>query len=295
MHSFEPQRHTLTNGIEVVAEGIPGAQSVVVGFRLGFGAKDDPVDRLGLAWVTEETLLKGTPTRDARSIYDAFDSLGARRGSATAVEFTEFQAQLLPRHFLDVLKLYAEVFRGASFPDEQVEVAKTLALEELKRLEDSPTHQVLYMTYQAGLGDPMGRNPLGEAETVATIAPTDVRGFWRRFCGPQRLLISVAGGLETEAMFRAVDDAFGAWKKSGPPPEDPYPLSVAGRTVHHPKQSEQAHIGLLFEAAPRGHALYYPAQLAVAVLSGSGSSRLFTEVGWLIVFRPFTGHVGAAV
>ena len=53
---------------------------------------------------------------------------------------------------------------------------------------------------------------------------------------------------------------------------------MADRAVHHPKESEQAHIGILFEAAPRGHEFYYPAQLAVSVLSGSGSSRLFTEV-----------------
>ncbi len=278
MHSIEPKRRTLKNGIEVVAESMPGAQSVVVAFRFGFGAKDDPVDRLGMAWVAEETLLKGTPTRDARSIYDAFDFLGARRGSATAVEFTEFQVQLLPRYFVDGLKLYAEVFRSASFPDDHVEVAKMLALEELKRLDDNPTHQVLNMTYRVGLGDPMGRNPLGEAATVAKIVPASVRDFWRRFCGPQRLLVSVAGGLEADEMFRAVDEAFGNWQKTGPPREDPHPISVADRAVHHSKRSEQAHIGLLFEAAPRGHALYYPAQLAVAVLSGSGSSRLFTEV-----------------
>jgi predicted Zn-dependent peptidase len=55
-------------------------------------------------------------------------------------------------------------------------------------------------------------------------------------------------------------------------------LSVASRTVHEDKESEQEHIGLMFGAAPRGHALYYPCQLAVGVLSGSGSSRLFTEV-----------------
>ena len=35
---------------------------------------------------------------------------------------------------------------------------------------------------------------------------------------------------------------------------------------------------MFFASAPRGHELYYAAQLAVAVLSGSGSSRLFTEV-----------------
>ena len=35
---------------------------------------------------------------------------------------------------------------------------------------------------------------------------------------------------------------------------------------------------MVFGSVPRTHEMYYPAQLAIAVLSGSGSSRLFTEV-----------------
>jgi predicted Zn-dependent peptidase len=35
---------------------------------------------------------------------------------------------------------------------------------------------------------------------------------------------------------------------------------------------------MLFSGVPRGHDLYYPGQLLVTILSGSGSSRLFTEV-----------------
>ena len=134
MRSPVPQCHTLKNGIRIVAEPMAGAQSLVVAFRFAFGAKDDPPDRLGLAHVAEDALFKGTPSRDAHAIFDAFDSLGVRRGSGTAVEYIEFHAQFLPRHFREALALYAEVFRSASFPDEEVEISKALSLEELKRL-----------------------------------------------------------------------------------------------------------------------------------------------------------------
>ena len=43
----EPQIYTLDNGIRVVVEPLPGAQSVVVAFRFTFGAKDDPNDQIG--------------------------------------------------------------------------------------------------------------------------------------------------------------------------------------------------------------------------------------------------------
>ncbi|MDA0745685.1 MAG: pitrilysin family protein, partial [bacterium] len=272
MHSPVPERHTLDNGIQVLAESMPGAQSVVVMFRFPFGAQEDPIDRLGMASVAEDTLFKGTPDKDARAVFDTFDALGVRRGSAASVEYTEFQAQLLPRHLEETLRLYAEVFRNASFPDDQVDVSKALALEELKRLEDNPAQQVMYKTYQAGLGDPMGRLPLGEMGTVATIAPPDVRTFWTKFCGPEHLIISMAGGLDAQQMFDAVEAAFGDWPMDGREAGQVHPVSVASRYVHQSKQSQQAHIGMLFGSVPRGHELYYSGQLTIAVLSGSGSS-----------------------
>ncbi len=278
MSSAAPVLHRLRNGIRVVVEPIPGAQSIVLVFRFAFGAKDDPLDRLGMACVVEESLFKGTPSRDARSVFDAFDNLGVRRGASTGVEYTEFRAQLLPRHFPEAIALYSEIFKSASFPDEAVEAAKSLTLEEIKRLEDNPIQQVLYLTYQAGLGDPMGRMPLGRPETVSVITPPGVRNCWTTYCKPERLVISVAGGLDLDEILDRVDAIFGHWSADGETPDEVHPLSVASRSVHHEKPSEQQHIGMLFSGVPRGHDLYYPGQLLVTILSGSGSSRLFTEV-----------------
>ncbi len=290
MSPTAPERYALDNGIQIVVEPMAGAQSASVVFRFPFGAKDDPPDRLGLARVAEETVFKGTPSRDARAVFDAFDTLGVRRGSATDVESTDFRAQVLPRHFREAMALYGEILRTASFPDDQVEVSKALSLEELKRLEDSPFQKVMYQAMQAGLGDPLGRIPLGEPGSVATISPGGVRSYWSNACRPNGLLISAAGGVEAAEVFDAVQEAFGDWPEDkGPPAPPPHP-TVAAKAVHHHKDSEQEHIGMLFGAVSRGHELYYAGQLAVAVLSGSGSSRLFTEVREK---RGLVYHVGA--
>ncbi len=273
-----PKIHTLDNGIRVVVEPMPGAQSVVVAFCFTFGAKDDPNDRLGIARIAEDVLFKGTPMRDARAIFDAFDGLGIRRSSSTSVEHTAFLAQVLPDKVKPALELYAELFRSASFPDNEVEIAKTITLEELKRLEDNPIQQALYMAYKAGLGSPMGRTPFGEPDTVSIIAPAEVRRHWDVYCKPSNLLIAVAGGLLAETMIEAIGDVFGDWAGESPDHLEPHPIAVADRSVHHNKPSEQAHICLLSRSVPRGHDLYYAGQLAIAILSGSGSSRLFTEI-----------------
>ncbi len=268
----------LPNGIRVVVEPMAGAKSVVLAMRFGFGAKDDPHDRLGMARIAEDVLFKGTPSRDAREVFDAFDALGVRRGSSTQVEHTQFQAQFLPEHFESVCALYEEMFSTASFPAAEVDVTKTITLEELKRLEDSPIQQAMLLTFKAALGEPLGRVPLGEPQTLELVTPAGVRRFWTDHCRPDTLIISVAGGIDRERVVETIQDVFGGWASNGTVEPDDHAVTIVDRQVHHEKESEQEHIGIVFGSVPRGHDFYYPAQVAIAVLSGSGSSRLFTEV-----------------
>ena len=229
MSTPAPEIRTLKNGISVAIEPMPGAQSIVMGLRFVIGAKDDPEDHLGITHIAEDVLFKGTPTYDAHAIFNAFDNLGIRRSSTTAVEHTTFQAQMLPANFKPALSLYADFFRSASFPDQQVEIAKALTLEELKRLEDDPLQQVLYLTYQIGLGSPMGRIPLGTPETVSRITPSDVRRHWATHCTPQNLLISVSGGLSADVIFQTINQVFGSWEGDVTAPNTSPEIIIANR------------------------------------------------------------------
>ena len=268
----------LPNGIRVVIEPMEGAKSAILAMRFGFGAKDDPADRLGMARIAEDVLFKGTPNRSAREVFDAFDALGVRRGSSTAVEHTQFQAQFLPESFRVVCELYEEMFSTASFPDAEVDTTKTITLEELKRLEDSPIQQAMLLTFKAALGEPLGRMPIGDPETLELITAAGVRRFWTEHCRPDSLIISVAGGIDREQVVSTIEDVFGRWESAGAIDTEEHAVTIVDRQVHHEKESEQEHIGIVFGSVPRGHEFYCPAQVAIGVLSGSGSSRLFTEV-----------------
>lgn len=278
MSTPKPELVTLDNGIRIVTEPMEGAPSAVLTLRFTFGAMQDPMDRLGIARIAEDVSFKGTPSMDAHAIFDAFDALGVRRGSSTAVEYTQFQAQIQPAHYEKTIELYNSVLSTASFPDEEVDVAKQLTLEELKRLEDNPIQQAIYLTFQAALGDPLGRIPMGEPETIALIGASDVRSFWTDHFDPANLIVSVAGGIEQDRIVDGIKETFGNWETGPQSAPEEHILTVADRTDHHDKTSEQEHIGMVFGSVDRTHELYYAAQVTVAILSGSGSSRLFTEV-----------------
>lgn len=275
--SSGPVLRVLKNGVRACFEPFEGAQSFAMCLRFMGGVADEPVEKLGLANVTDLAVMKGTAGRDAAGVFDALDALGVSRSVSAGAEAFTFRAHLLPGKAREALLIYREVFESAAFPEDEVALAKRLTLEQIKSLEDHPQRKIIHTSLKAALGYPLGRPKPGTETSVKALDRDDVVRFWDRLAHPAGLIITAAGGLEEEAFFEAVEHAFADWEKPGKVP-DTHPVSINAGVVHEPKKSEQAHIGIIYPAPPRSADDFYPAQVAATVLSGSGSSRLFTEV-----------------
>jgi len=57
-----------------------------------------------------------------------------------------------------------------------------------------------------------------------------------------------------------------------------HPSPPAGNYRHEPQQSEQTHIGIAYPSLPETDPDYYTLRLAIEILSGGMSGRLFTEI-----------------
>lgn len=272
------RRETLGNGVEVIGEGLPGSPIAAINLRVCIGARDDPPDRLGLSHVVQETLLKGAAGMDARQLLDAFDLYGVTRGTRADLETIDLRCGCLPRHVDKAVELMAKVIQEPALASDQIEVSKRLSLEELKSLEDEPQDKVGQLLWQHYLGEPLGRQTLGTAATVDAIEQEDAERYWRGGFEPRSIQIAMSGGVEWEDFREAVVGAFGDWRADESPSRPPIP-EIASTPVHHENHdSEQTHITLAFPSVAREDDDFYAAQLAIAVLSGGASSRLFTEV-----------------
>src|SRR6202012_4447657 len=69
---------------------------------------------------------------------------------------------------------------------------------------------------------------------------------------------------------------FGDWEGSEPPAIEKMP--APGNYCHEEQKSEQTHIGIAYPSVTETHADYYNVRMAIEVLSGGMSGRLFTEV-----------------
>jgi predicted Zn-dependent peptidase len=73
-----------------------------------------------------------------------------------------------------------------------------------------------------------------------------------------------------------IEQLFGDWNRSVPAEIEVLP--PPGNAHHEHQKSEQTHIGIAYPSIPETDPDYYTVRLAIEVLSGGMSGRLFTEV-----------------
>jgi predicted Zn-dependent peptidase len=268
---------TLPTGLRVAGERLERSQAVALALRLPAGAKDDPGNKLGLAYLVKETLLKGTRKHDARALSDAFDFYGIHHGEYTGTESTLLQIRCLPEHLKRALALLREVLSQPTFPQAACETAKSLALQELKHLEDDPMTKCFVLLKELYFGTEWGHTELGVPQTVPEVSRQDIAAFWSARYIPAGTIASVAGAFDSDAVLKELETLFA---NSGPawPLDAPPPALTQSLRKHEQKDSEQTQIALAFPAVPHNHPSYFAARLAVGVLAGGMSGRLFTEV-----------------
>lgn len=268
---------TLPSGLRYVGERIERSEAVAVAVRIAAGSKDDPANKLGLADLVTETLLKGTRKRDARALSDAFDFYGIQHHEQTGTESTAVLLRCLPEHLGKAFELLREVLSEPSFPEQECETAKTQAIQSLKRLDDEPLHKVFVLLKELYFGAEWGHIELGREATVPEVSRPDIEAFWQAHYIPSGTAAAVAGKFDPEAVQKELEtllaNAGPAWPQENPP-------APPGEHVrqHVYKDSQQTQIALAFPAVQRNHPQYYAARVAVGVLSGGMSGRLFTEV-----------------
>lgn len=269
---------TLPCGIEYGVAHLPSRHVVSFQFRFLVGTSSEPVERLGLAHVVEDTLDKGTVKRTAQELSDAFDALGAGRNGGTGRESTTFTCTVLPENFEAAVALHAEFLRTPTFPGEAVEVCLELAKQEIEALDDDPAGLVDKYISRRAYGALLGRHTLGEPETLERIRRADVERFWREHFSAGRMTATVAGPLSAKQVAEVLGrhfDGFGSPRREG---RAEFPVEFRPTMTHYPKDLQQEQIGICWPGVSATHADFPTQQAVLGILSGGMSGRLFTEV-----------------
>ncbi len=277
MATFE--RHTLENGLRVLAAPMPQAQSVSCFIMLAAGSRYETPEANGIAHFSEHMFFKGTERRPrARDISAEIDAIGGEFNAFTGKEYTGYYVRCATE-FRDVaLDVLVDMLRHAKFDAEEIEREKGVILEEMNMYVDTPRDYISRVYDQLVYGDePLGRNILGTKETIQAATRDTFRDYVGHWYTPERIVVGLAGNLG-EGPVEKIAELLGDLPASptGTPPGSGFAQN--GRVKVHEKVSDQAHLCLGVTGYEIAHPDRYAVELLRTVLGGGMSSRLFTEV-----------------
>jgi zinc protease len=249
--------------------------SVSLSFRAG--SVYDPAGKEGTAALVAELLTKGTPTRSAEQIAADIEGVGGSIGASVGDDFLTVSTDVLSDHADLAFTLLSDVIRRATFPNEELELARTRFLSSLE-VELSQADNVAARAFQKEI---YGRNPYGRNTSVdayKAITRDDVVGFAGRRLRPGGALLVISGDVTLPQARAFATQAFGTWRGAAAP-SPAFPAAPAKRStdillVNRPG-SVQSNIVIGNTTFFPTDTSYYPARIATHVLGGGSDSRLF--------------------
>lgn len=269
-------QHVLPNRMTVLAERMPGMQSAAMTLVVPAGVAREAEGARGACAVLSDLVLRGAGSRDSRQLTEYLDYLGLARNSSAGAYHMGFSAVGVAANVLEGIGAYADIVRRPHLPADGFAAARDLALQELAGVEDEPRQKLLIRLREALFPEPLGRDTHGRREDLERMTIETCRDHHARYFQAAGAIISLAGNVEFQRVLDIVQDGFGDWPGTPPPPLEMRP--PAGGSHHETHKSEQTHIAVAVPTVGETDPDYYPMRLAVEVLGGGMSGRLFTEV-----------------
>src|SRR5438270_11636439 len=163
-------RHVLPSGLTILVETLPYVRSVALGFYLRSGSAVESEEHGGASHFLEHLVFKGTKRRSTSDIAQIIDILGGDVDAFTGKEYTSFYAHVLDEQVDTALDLLTDLVVAPRFTEADLESERSVILEEIKMVEDTPDDLVHEIFVTAFWPDhPLGRPILGTADTVTRL------------------------------------------------------------------------------------------------------------------------------
>ncbi len=268
---------TLQNGLRVVTEEMPGLLSAAVGVWVCAGGRHERAEQNGVAHFLEHMAFKGTRKRTARRIAEEIEDVGGYINAYTSREMTAYYARVLTADVGLALDVIADIVLNPLFNTKDIEVERHVILQEIGQALDTPDDIIFDWLHEVSYPDqPFGRTILGLEERVAAFSRADLKGFVSAHYGPDKMIVSAAGGVDHDQLVTLATEIFGDLKPVGNGLIAP--AAFSGGERREVKDLEQVHFALNFEGPGYRHADVYTAQVYATAMGGGMSSRLFQKI-----------------
>lgn len=247
-----PELHTLSNGLRALALHLPGAATASVSVFVRSGSVHEPRPLSGIGHMVEHMVFKGTRSRDAHHINFDAEQLGAEVNAHTDKDHSAFHMLGLPAHALSFVPLLAELVLTPTFPADELVRERQVLLQEYAEDEDDPMAMAYRLFDHACYGlHPLAQPAIGRRANLERFTRDDLVRWVQRQFTAANTVVAVAGEVDPEAFFAAVEAGFGAMPAGTPHTVAPV-VWHGGLRSRRLEAGSQTHLVLGFPLPPLG-------------------------------------------
>jgi predicted Zn-dependent peptidase len=268
------QTRTLSNGLTIVCEADPDAQTSAAGFFVKTGARDEATIDMGVSHFLEHMMFKGTQEVGAEELNRRFDAMGARSNAYTSNELTCFYTQVLPEHLGDGLDLLCRMMRPA-LRDKDFDTEKGVILEEIAMYEDNP----FWLVYESAIerhfgGHPLAHRVLGTKQSITDLRRDRMRDYFETRYSADNTVVALAGRVDFAQECARIESLCGAWTRTGAARDSRDPMLQGGEIDSRHEKVHRGYALALFRAPSWSDERRYASSLLAQILGAPDNSRL---------------------
>jgi predicted Zn-dependent peptidase len=272
------QKRQLANGLPVWLVELHEVPVAQVNLVIRSGSAADPPGKEGLASLTAAMLDEGAGSRDALTLADAIDFLGADVSSESEFDSTTVALHVPVARLGDALPLMADVALRPTFPARELDRLREERLTAVQQARDEPEsiaaaafNRVVFGTHR------YATTMLGTTATLKGFTVEDLRAFHAARFTPALAALIVVGDVKPEMVLPQLESAFGAWTGAqGAQGALTTPAQVKTRSVVVVDKpgAAQSQIRIGWVGVPRSTPDYFAIHVMNTILGGAFTSRL---------------------
>jgi len=275
------ERTVLSNGIVLLVSENQAADIIAGRIFIRAGSCHEPREKAGLAHLLSAVMTKGCDGLSSLEIAEKIESVGASLGTDAATDYFVLSLKTVTADFVDILTLAGQLLRSPTFPENQIELEKRLAIRDIRSQKEQPFHlafeqlrQVMYSNH------PYSMSVLGDETTMSSITRTDLVEYHQTHFRPDNIVISIAGRIRAEQAEQLITKIFGDWKipTSIKQPLNLPSIIISPKPCIKPLNTQQSIIMLGYLGPSVNDPEYAALKLLSSYLGNGLSSRLFVEL-----------------
>ena len=281
----DPENFYLDNGIEVFAAPYSSLHSLSIAVGVRYGSAYETPDTCGAAHFLEHMLFKGTRTKTAKQLTEAFKMAGINKdyNAETSKEATIFYARAPAQKYTETVSLFADLIGNSTLPRGELDLERGPVISEIRGNRDDPG-RVLMDTILSEMfpGKPPGMIGTGDEKVIKTISRQELLSIYKKNYVGSNIVVALCGRLSGKQMKGLASDYFSNIPKGKPSPDAEIESSpIKGRKVDIERQwLNQTEMGFGFRIPGSRYLMSHDSSSypSIILLSSVLSSRLFEEV-----------------